>query len=77
MTREPPLPPALSRTGSQRRLVVLGDERRGHDDPGCFGPADEPGRRPRPGRTDTKDRAAQLGIDCVVAGWDDLGPEAA
>jgi hypothetical protein len=77
MTPQPPLPPAPSRTGSRQRLVVLCDECCDHDDPGCFGPSDDAGRRPRPGRADTDGRIAQSGGDCAVDGWDDLGPEAA
>jgi len=76
MTPQPPLPPAPSRTGGRQRLVVLRDECCDHDDPCCFGPSDSAGRR-RPGRADTDGRTDQPGIDSVLDGWDDLGPEAA
>jgi len=77
MTPRQPSPPAPSRTGGRRPLVALRDEFPDHDDPGCFGSSDDAGRRPRPGRVESDGRTAQRCVDCVVAGWDDLGPEAA
>jgi len=77
MTPQPPFPPAPSWTGGRQRLVVLRDECCDHDDPDYFGPSDNAERRPRPGRADTDGRTAQPCIDCAVAGWDDIGPEAA
>lgn len=77
MTPRRASPSAPCRAGGRQRLVVLRDECCDHDDPGCFGPSDDAGRRPRPGRVESDGRTAQPGIDCVMAGWNDLGPEPA
>jgi len=73
MTSRPPLPPAPSRIGGRRPQ----DEFHDPLELGWFDPSDDAGQRPRPGRAEPDGRIARPGGDCVVDGWDDLGPEAA
>jgi hypothetical protein len=77
MTSRPSLPPVPSRIGGRRPQVVLQDELQDPHGLGWFDPSDHAGQRPRPGRAEPDGRTARRGGDCVVDGWDDLGPEAA
>jgi hypothetical protein len=77
MTPRQPSPPAPSRTGGRRPLIAPRDEFPDHDDPGWFDPYDNAEQCPRSRRADTDGQTARPGIDSVLAGWDDLGPEAA
>jgi hypothetical protein len=77
MTPRRPSPPAPSRTGDRRTLVVLRGEFQDHDAPGWFDPSADVSHGLHFGKAKPGGRIAQSGGDCAVDGWDDLGPEAA
>lgn len=76
MTPRPPPAPAPGPAQDRQRLVTLQED---CYEPvtGWFGPADDAGQAPRPGRAEPGGRTDQPSPEGALDGWDGSGPEAA